>query len=131
MAEESVIEEELYIIADFPYLDNKEIFTSFSKESSASGIPLALELSDLQASNPKAMVQQRLEFTGTHEINLGTVLIFEEKREVGHSGSVEYVGSSINRLEFLLSQVKNTEPITELETKNNEESRNSSSSGTH
>lgn len=79
--------EEVLVYVDFPDFDGCTLLTDIS----------ILELSDLCGESPKCKIGE-LNFTGRHEVNLGTQLFID-----GEQGKC--VGQSINVLNFRLDSI--------------------------
>ena len=79
--------EEVLVYVDFPDFDNCALLTDIS----------VLELTDLCGESPRCKIGE-LNFTGQHEVNLGTQLFFDNEHGKG-------VGQGVNVLNFRLASI--------------------------
>lgn len=121
--DEDIIEEDILVIGNFPELDDVHILDKIETVD-LKGHQI-FEISDLHTSKPTAVIQNRMEFIGKHEINIGNFLIFkEEKTPVTNTtnsssssapppptsvSKINYFGTCTGQLEFELSHVRTFE----------------------
>lgn len=98
--EEEEEEEEVLMFVEFMDFLDKQIYDA--KEN------IEIHLSDLQTKNPTASIDG-IQMTGQHEINLGTMLLFQERESVDAGHSVTYLGTSNNLLKFSVTNIPDPE----------------------
>ena len=86
--------EEIFVYVDFPDFDECNLLTDATE----------LEISNIDGENPTCRIND-LNFTGEHEINLGSQLFFEHLP----NNTVQFVGQSVNVVKFKLASVGKAE----------------------
>ena len=86
--------EEAYVLVKFSDFTDVNFFME-SKE---------IEITDIEGATPQCFIDG-FRFSGTHSMNLGTLLFFEKKNLPGDQIDVEFAGSTTTTLDFSLRSI--------------------------